>query len=172
MKCIFLDFDGVINNWYHFNGISKSNVEILKIIKDLSNSHIIVTSSNKYSFQRNNNINYYETSFYKKYILPLNKLGISIDDFTPYVEEDKSKEIKKYLKEHKVDEFLILDDELVSKDLQEHQVFLDLYQGLQEEHIIPSLNILNAKLGFYPSSYNREEKEEELILRINKYYKK
>ena len=36
----------------------------------------------------------------------------------------------------------------------------------------PIINILNGKLGFYPETYNRQETSSELILRINKYYKK
>ena len=30
MKQIFLDFDGIINNWYQMKGISLENVIILK----------------------------------------------------------------------------------------------------------------------------------------------
>ena len=30
MKCIFLDFDGVINNWFHFEGIDLDNANVLK----------------------------------------------------------------------------------------------------------------------------------------------
>lgn len=61
---------------------------------------------------------------------------------------------------------------LVGKELQHYQVFLDLYRGLQEEHIIPSLNILNGNLGFYPPNYDRSETSAELNYRINKYYSK
>lgn len=57
-------------------------------------------------------------------------------------------EIKKYLEEHDVFEYVIIDDELIGEELQEHQVFLDLYKGLQEEHIIPIIRILNGLLGF------------------------
>ena len=61
---------------------------------------------------------------------------------------------------------------MVSETLQEHQVFCDLYRGLQIEHIEPIINILNGKLGFYQKNYNRKETPSELILRINRYYKK
>ena len=46
MKCIFLDFDGVINNWYHFDGVSIENAMILKKIIELSDAKIIATTSN------------------------------------------------------------------------------------------------------------------------------
>ena len=89
---------------------------------------------------------------------------------TPYVNEDRSLEIKRYLQEHSIKQFVIIDDELVGSSLQEHQVFLDLYMGLQEEHIEPALRILNGQLGFYPREYNRNETFEELLARINSYH--
>ena len=46
MKCIFLDFDGVINNWNHFTGVSEDNARVLKhIIKlpqNIKNVHKFV----------------------------------------------------------------------------------------------------------------------------------
>lgn len=51
MKYIFLDFDGVINNWYQMEGVSLENAKILKQIIDLTNASVIATTSNKYSFQ-------------------------------------------------------------------------------------------------------------------------
>ena len=51
MKCIFLDFDGVINNWYQFDGVSTENAMILKKIVDIADAKIIATTSNKYSLQ-------------------------------------------------------------------------------------------------------------------------
>ena len=100
----------------------------------------------------------------------LNELGIKIEDRTPLVEENRTLEIKKYLEEHKIEQYVILDDDLIGGELQEHQVFLDLYQGLREEHILPAFKILNGELGFYPPNYNRGETPEELNYRINNYY--
>ena len=170
MKCIFLDFDGVINDWYHFDGVCVDNALILKSVIDLTDAKIVVTSSNKYSFQKNCQIDYYNSKFYKKYIKKLNEIGIEIYDITPFCNQDRSLEIQKYLKDNEIESFVIVDDELVSETLQEHQVFCDLYRGLQKEHIEPIINILNGKLGFYPPTYDRKETPKELILRINKYY--
>ena len=172
MKCIFLDFDGVINNWYHFDGVSIENVMILKKIIELSDAKIIATTSNKYSLQRLDKVDYYKSIFYINYVKFLNELGIQIHDLTPFVDANRTLEIKKYIEEHQIEQYVILDDELIEEELQEHQVFLDLYRGLQEEHIIPALNILNGNLGFYPPNYDRNETPEELNYRINSYYSK
>ena len=172
MKCIFLDFDGVINNWYHFDGVSIENVMILKKIIELSDAKIIATTSNKYSLQRLDKVDYYKSIFYNSYVKFLNELGIQIHDLTPFVDANRTLEIKKYIEEHQIEQYVILDDELIEEELQEHQVFLDLYRGLQEEHIIPALNILNGNLGFYPPNYDRNETPEELNYRINSYYSK
>ena len=172
MKCIFLDFDGVINNWYQMDGVSMENAMILKKIVDISGAKIIATTSNKYSLQRFDKVDYYKSIFYNNYVKFLNELGIQIYDLTPYVDANRTLEIKKYIQEHQNEQYVILDDELIGEELQEHQVFLDLYRGLQEEHIIPALNILNGNLGFYPSNYDRNETPEELNHRINNYYNK
>ena len=162
MKCIFLDFDGV----------SIENAMILKKIIELSDAKIIATTSNKYSLQRLDKVDYYKSIFYNNYVKFLNELGIQIHDLTPFVDTNRTLEIKKYIEEHQIEQYVILDDELIEEELQEHQVFLDLYRGLQEEHIIPALNILNGNLGFYPPNYDRNETPEELNYRINSYYSK
>ena len=168
MKYIFLDFDGVINNWYHFDGVALENVLILKMIVEYTQARIIVTASSKYSLQRDN-CDYYKSDFYNTYIKKLNELGITIFDLTP-MKDNRSLEIKESLIKYNIKDYVILDDELVTRDLQEHQVFLDLYRGLQIEHIKPAIEILNGNLGFYPPNYNKEESSSELCLRINKYY--
>ena len=162
MKCIFLDFDGV----------SIENAMILKKIIELSDAKIIATTSNKYSLQRLDKVDYYKSIFYNSYVKFLNELGIQIHDLTPFVDTNRTLEIKKYIEEHQIEQYVILDDEVIEEELQEHQVFLDLYRGLQEEHIIPALNILNGNLGFYPPNYDRNETPEELNYRINSYYSK
>lgn len=171
MKVIFLDFDGVINNWNEMDGVSLYNVIVLKEILKRTNAKIVATTSNKYSFQRPKNaIDYYSTNYYQNYILYLKELGIEIYDVTPYVNANRTLEIEQYLKEHDIEDYVIVDDELVGPSLQDHQVFLDLYLGLQSEHIEPILRILDGELGFYPKSYNRNETPEELSIRINNYH--
>jgi len=170
MKVIFLDFDGVINNWHSFDEIDPKNVECLLKIINSTNAKIVVTSSKKYIFQLDKNINYEDTGCYK-YIKILEMYGIETYGITPYVKGKRELEIIEYLNEDpEIEEFLILDDDSVIESLKDHQVFLDLYKGITEEHIIPSINILNGNLGFYPPDFNFFETPMERLIRINKYY--
>lgn len=170
MKVIFLDFDGVINNWEHFEGVDYNNVKFLLEIIKLTGAKVIATTSNKYVFQRNLEKDYKTTLFFE-YLTKLKQYGIEISDITPYVNGNRELEINEYLKKHpEVEQFLILDDDLVIESLKEHQVFLDLYNGICEEHVVPSVNILNGKLGFYPPNFDFNETLEERTIRINEYH--
>lgn len=170
MKVIFLDFDGVINDWYTMNSISEKSIKILKFIVEESNAKIVVTSSNKYSFQKNSN-SLENTLCYKIYIQSLINHGLEIYDFTPCILKNRELEIKEYLKSHpEIREYLILDDDYIFKEMLNHEVFIDLYKGLSEEHVIPSLKILNGILEFYPKNIDINESYEKRLIRINKYY--
>lgn len=172
MKIIFLDFDGVINNFNHFDGIDYNNVKYLLEIIKLTDAKIVVTSSNKYVFQRNNDIDYRNTTFFE-YVKTLNDYGVEIFDVTPYAEGKRELEINMYLKVHpEIEQFLILDDEYVSDKFREHQVFLDLYNGICDEHVKPAVDILNGMLGFYPKDFDFNETIEERMVRINLYHSK
>ena len=171
MKVIFLDFDGVINNWTNSDIVDFHNVESLLKIIDITGAKIVATTSNKYSFQAYERK--YECTGYYRYVKLLDEYGVEIFDVTPLVSQNRELEIKTYLKIHpEIDQFLILDDDYVIDSLKEHQVFLDLYLGIREEHIEPSINILNGVLGFYPPNFNFNETLEERCIRINEYHTK
>lgn len=169
MKVIFLDFDGVINNWNNDCIVDIENVKyLLEIVKD-TRAKIVATTSNKYSFQAYGNSR--EDSGFNRYVKILNDYGVEIYDITPLVGKNRELEIITYLEMHQdVEEFLILDDDYIMKELREHQVFLDLYNGICEEHVIPSIDILNGKLGFYPKDFNFDESLKDRIVRINEYH--
>jgi len=170
MKVIFLDFDGVINNWDHFDGVDYNNVKFLLEIIKSTDAKVVATTSHKYTFQRNPGIDYKDTNYFR-YVTVLMDMGIEIFQITPYVDGNRELEIKEYLKTHpNIEQFLILDDEYVGDSLKEHQVLLELYNGICEEHVKPSLNILNGKLGLYPSDYDTSITSEESLIRINKYH--
>lgn len=172
MKVIFFDFDGTINNWESFNTIDDKCASILKYIQSVTNARIVATTSMKYSFQRSKDMDIKDTSFYR-FCLQLQQFGINIFDVTPFLQANKELEIKEYLRLHpEITEYVILDDEYLGDSLSPHQVYLDLYKGLQLEHIYPALNILNGDLGFYPKDYNTKETYEQFLIRVHQYYKR
>ena len=171
VKVIFLDFDGVINNWNRDLLVDFENVKYLLEIIKVTGAKIVATTSNKYTFQAyevdHPNIKYYH------YIKQLKEYGIDIFDITPLVNLNRELEIKAYLDSHsEIEEFLILDDDYIINGLIGHQVFLDLYNGVCEEHVVPAINILNGKLGFYPPNFNFLETQEKRIIKCNKYHSK
>lgn len=172
IKVIFLDFDGVVNNWDHFEGVDFNNVKYLIEIINATGAKIVASSSKKHTFQIDSSIDIKDTTYYKQYVTVLNYYGIDIFDVTPYVDKSRELEIIKYLGMHpEIEEFLILDDDYVIKSLLEHQVFLDLYNGITFEHVQPSIDILNDKLGFYPPEFNFDETYEERLIRIHEYHR-
>jgi hypothetical protein len=157
----------VINNFNNDLLVDFQNVKYLLEIIKYSDAKVVATTSNKYSFQKygGDGIGYY------RYVKKLKEYGIEVLDVTPFCDLDRELEIMTYLQMHpEVSEFLILDDDYIINNLKEHQVFLDLYRGICEEHVEPSLRILNGELSFYPANFNFSETNEERILRINKYY--
>jgi len=180
MKVIFLDFDGVINDYMTINEINEYNVEMLKRIINDTGAKIVVTSSWKYPYQRNNknmegflNNNYYART--------LKENGIDIIDCTPYIKEQgikdnqREQEILEYLKNHpEITQFLILDDDHIIETLKEHEIFLDLQAGLREKHIIPAIRILNGELKFYHDCTDEQlnETSEQRLIRMNQIFHK
>lgn len=162
LKVIFLDFDGVINDVRDTSNLVVTEyVSRLKKIVEITGAKIVVSSSRKNEFIGENVI-HEETYCYQNYELPLQSLGIEIFDYTPLVNapllERKEFEIEAYLKEHpKIEEYVILDDDMVMKKFLEHQVFIEYSNGLLEEHINPAIAILNGRLSFYPPNYNINE---------------
>ena len=176
MKVIFLDFDGVINDYMTINEINKYNVEMLKQIVNETGAKVVVTSSWKYSYQRNNR-NMEDFLINNYYAQTLKKNGIDVIDWTPYVRgqaeknNQREQEILEYLRNHsEVTEYLILDDDYIIESLKEHEIFLDLGAGLREKHIIPAIRILNGELNFYHdcSDEQLDENIEERVIRMNK----
>lgn len=174
MKVIFLDFDGVINDYMTINEINKYNVETLKRILKETDAKIVVTSSHKYSYQRNNNKEGFFNNNY--YVRTLKEKGIDVLDWTPYIRQQginnnqREQEILEYLKNHpEITQYLILDDDYIIESLKEHEIFLDLQSGLRQKHIIPAIGILHGKLNFYHDCTDEQINEtvEERLIRMN-----
>lgn len=177
MKVIFLDFDGVINDYITMNEINEYNVEVLKRIIDKTGAKVVVTSSHKYAFQRNDNKEGFFNNNY--FVRVLKENGINILDWTPHIKQQgikcnqREQEILEYLRAHpEITEYLILDDDYVIESLKEHEIFLDLQAGLREKHIVPAVRILNGELDFYHDCTDEQldETSEEGLIRMNKIF--
>lgn len=171
MKIIFLDLDGVLNNWNHPDLIDLKNAKVLKKIITLSQAKLVLTSSNKYPIQRKK-VKSIRGSYLKKYLDILMPLGIFFYDMPPYVAENRELEIKAYLKSNPfITDFVIIDDEFISSDLEKYQVLLDWHTGLLDLHIKAVLAILNGNLEECQEDYELSKMPTKSLVRINKYYK-
>ncbi len=112
MKIIFLDIDGVLNSDEYFDKIKNLNIngiendiDISKIILlkkslDETGAKIVLTSSWRYTRKAQE---------LKQLLL---SYGIIVD-CTPFIDNERGIEIKKWLQEHNdVQDFVILDDEI------------------------------------------------------------
>lgn len=112
MKIIFLDVDGVLNSDEYFDkiknldiqGIERDiDVEKIKLLKkaiDATGAEVVLSSSWRYT----RNVQYLKEL--------LSKYGIYVDS-TPYIQNERGLEIRKWLSEHQdVEDFVILDDEI------------------------------------------------------------
>ena len=138
---IFLDIDGVLNSQKflieqnnknvldlverQISDIDPKNLEILKEIIFLTNSKVVITSS-----------------WRKLNIYPLVKeklidIGIPIIGETPIIESKRGEEIRKYIKENNVENYIIIDDDIFEDfyELKNYLVKTSFYEnGLEEFH--------------------------------------
>lgn len=149
-KVIFLDIDGVLNSQNTFrdnheyvkffirnmNGsiddemvytmldIDLDKVFMLRDICNLTGAKVVVSSS----WRRLNKYSLFEER--------LTSLGVPIVGVTPFIGNNRGDEIRKYLEDNKVDDFVILDDDIFSdfKELENYLVKTGFYEdGLTDE---------------------------------------
>lgn len=163
-KIIFLDIDGVLNSNKYFENnylkhklikrtlddniyddvkekmlqIDNTRVDILKEICDVTGAKIVISSL----WKRNRLYPYIEKE--------LIKLGLPIIDKTINLKGNrKGEEIKIYLYEHKVDNYVIVDDEVFDDfiDLMDRLIKTSYYDkmGLEEEHKEKMIKILGKR---------------------------
>ena len=131
MKIIFLDVDGVLNTTntfikrkiikqktgYYILEIDDFRLQYLKEIVDKSNSKIVLTSTWRMNFKKENNKIIPLTNKAKELQNKFKEYGIDIYDITILDKNrNREKEIKEWLNNNNVENFVILDDD--NKDLQ------------------------------------------------------
>ena len=109
---------------YTMLDIDLDKVFILRDICTLTGAKIVITSC----WRRNTDYPLFEEK--------LTSLGIPIVGVTPYINSNRGEEIRKYLEDNEVDEFVILDDEIFRdfNELENHLVKTSFYEdGLTYE---------------------------------------
>ena len=112
MKVIFLDIDGVLNSDEYVDRVKKTDIqgierdidiEKVKLLKraiDETGAKVVLSSTWRYT----------KNASYLKGLLA--NYGIRVDS-TPYIQDKRGLEIKKWLSENQgVEDFLIIDDEI------------------------------------------------------------
>lgn len=158
-KIIFLDIDGVLNSqktfidnhkWKKiFVKIKTNNIEdivtremldidldkvfMLRDICNLTGAKIVISSCWR-------NLTYYILVEEK-----LISLGLPIIGTTPYIDNNRGEEIRKYLEENKVDNFIILDDDIFKDfyELENYLIKTSFYEdGLTYETVEEAVRVL------------------------------
>lgn len=148
-KICFLDVDGVINNDKTmsktpngFTGVSGTLVDRLKKIIEKTDAKIVLCSSWRVDYLKTNG----NDPDSKYLIKQLSYKGLMISDCTCKEGINRGWQVSNYLKDHKIEKFVILDDEY-EKDYEEyhltnHVVHTDTAIGLTDKNVIEAINIL------------------------------
>ena len=153
MNIIFLDVDGVLNNWkdakehyertkkpywcYDWPFSKKSMKELRKLIKQ-TNAKLVLSST-----WRNDKIGR------KKFKKALRKYRIeyALIGYTKYLDGKRELEIQTYLKKlNKKVNFIILDDnEYYFEELKDHLILINSWEGFNEEDTKKSIQLLKKQ---------------------------
>lgn len=160
-KIIFLDIDGVLNSMDYFEKakdckgyteINPEKVKLLKEIIDRTGAQIVLSSTWRDLAQRENEP---EHPMYTYLTDTLKEYGMEIIDHTPYIGQDRPKEIRAWLdnQQDKDVRFVSLDDDFQKHKYDEAGIgdclvrtsFYEKDGGLRKEHVEKSVEILNRE---------------------------
>ena len=158
-KIIFLDIDGVLNSMDYFKQtkdckgyteINPEKVKLLKEIVDRTGAQIVLSSTWRDLAQRENEP---EHPMYTYLTDTLKEYGMEIIDHTPYIGQDRPKEIRAWLdnQQDKDIQFVSLDDDFPKHKYDETGIgdclvrtsFYEKDGGLRKEHVEKAVEILN-----------------------------
>lgn len=161
-KIIFLDIDGVLNSIDYFEhtkhckGYSEINpkkVKLLKEIVDRTGAEIVLSSTWRDLAKRKDEP---EHPMYMYLTDTLREYGMEIIDHTPYIGQDRPKEIKAWLdtQPDKDIRFVSLDDDYPQHEYDEVGIgnclvktsFYEKDGGLRWEHVEKAVEILNGRI--------------------------
>ena len=128
MKVIFLDVDGVLNSeddlliyraknnitgCILYTEVEDRPLKLLKEIIDKTNAKIVVSSSWRTDCDRSGKKSIFGNELYTKLVNRLADYDIEVYDITPSLKSDTQRgdEIREWLLENPIDDFIILDDD-------------------------------------------------------------
>lgn len=151
MKVIFVDVDGVLNSDGFIDSVKGSqdiDIKTIRLLKNAVNetgAKIVMDTSFRYT-----------KSFLKVQEMLLQN-GILFDK-TPFIDNERGKEIKQYLAEHKdIEDYILLDDVIFpdfDDELLEHLIKMDdtnsrgIGKGLQEKDVEEIIRRFGRKKDF------------------------
>ncbi len=158
MKVIFLDFDGVISTYEMSWRIDPNKLMLLDKIVQATDAKIVVTSSWKHGCD---NVEEFKSKIYTrrgskdiKDETPFGKFINQIYDITDGCGY-RGEEVEKWLNNHEVENYAILDDDSDFKNEQLfHFVQTDTYEGLTSREVKLCITILNGKKVVNPIRLN------------------
>lgn len=172
MKVIFLDIDGVLNTSETFmkrrieyektkkwiTEIDLHRVARLKYIINMTGAKIVLSSAWRLMGEFSDGEYISKSNLLKELLDIFDSFGIKIYDITPYIDSKRGEEIQSWLKNKKVESFVIIDDEttdlmefcnkeLIKTSFLKDGVMLenmDDCTGLCKEHVDKAISILNS----------------------------
>ena len=155
MKVIFLDVDGVLNSADSDDtfregiiGLDYSGIKLIKEIVDATDAEIILISTWKLAWYKDNKSRQDSVAAYLDKRLA--EEGLVIMDKTGGYMADRGHGIIEWLSEHPTDSWIVLDDEIFD-DYEEcgimpYLVKTDFYDGgLKESHVEMAIKMLNKE---------------------------
>jgi hypothetical protein len=143
MNVIFLDFNGVLDTNEQMDVIDEGNLSRLKILVDMFDAKVVISSSLKNSFYYTGRYSKLLSSIIDRFL----EVGIDVIGITPKC-DTREKEILMYLDMHpEVSNYCILDDDYYMELLREHLVKLPMQmevgqEGFTQEYLDKAIGIM------------------------------
>ena len=152
MKILFLDIDGVLNSWRYDqerislqDNIDETRLPLLSRIVSSTNAKIVLTSSWRKHWERDSrkadSIGQHLNQLFGEY-------GLAIFDKTlESSDNNRTDEIRNWLANNSVEQFVIIDDITFGWDeLESHLVRTNyrIGRGLHDSHVSQAISILNG----------------------------
>ncbi len=154
MRVIFLEVDGTLNTLETYKRVKEAyqdNRRIVDIDEDKvdrlsqivhdTDALVVITSSWRGHLLDQNDFKKIELE--KLFI----KYGIDYYELTPFDKDKKKvKEIKEYLNNHEVDEYIVIDTKDMSKDFDNHMITTNIINGLSYQEVFMAISKLTNKV--------------------------